>query len=374
MQNIDKSGDEHGLNQFAFDFYSKINETNKKNILFSPYSLFSAFAMLYEGAMDETKSEIKDTFHFSEIEILRKYFDEFHNSITQQGKEYELRMSNGLWIDRKFTLINEYTNLIERYYRGIVKNLDFVNEPDESRNIINYVIEDYTNKLIKDVIPSGFITKFTAMLLTNSIFFHGDWQTSFDPLNTKESPFYSSTKKIQVPMMLIPKIDVNYGSFDEGTILELPYSGDEISMLILLPKKLELSSLESILSIEKYEDWKHSMKKTTFAISIPRFKLNSKYYLSKILQSMGLEVPFDRKDANFSKISQEDIRISEVMHQSYLSVDETGTEAAAVTVINMERKSGFFGFFANRPFLFIIQHNKTGNILFMGKIMDPTQQ
>ena len=176
-------------------------------------------------------------------------------------------------------------------------------------------------------------------------------------------------------MMQMKSQCLSYAKYEDVEILELRYKGDEISMLILLPTE-DIGAFEISLNLEKYEDWKHRMKKIELdKIYLPKFTLETKNYLKKALKSMGLTSAFSPNEANFSNITKSKVYISSVIHQAYISVDEIGTKAAAATAVPMaaciEPPKPIFN--ANHPFLFVIQDNLTGIILFMGKMMDPTK-
>jgi len=168
------------INQFAFDFYSKMDESEEGNVFFSPYSIFSALAMTYEGAKGLTAEEMKSVFHFPEVNVLRPYFAALYNGINQGNKEYELKTGNALWVQNNFLLLEDYTSRVENYYGSKVTNLDFVKETEKSRQTINNYIENQTNDIIKDLIPFGALNPMTRMVLTNAIYFKGEWERIFD--------------------------------------------------------------------------------------------------------------------------------------------------------------------------------------------------
>ncbi|WP_371804549.1 serpin family protein [Candidatus Lokiarchaeum ossiferum] len=364
--------------QSILELYLKLKDSFPENIFISPFSIFSAFAMVYEGALDKTKNEIQKVFRFPEIESLRKNFFALFNRIVQGSRNYELKMGNALWIQKKYPIIEQYLQLMQKFYGGIARNLDFHNEPENSRQIINQFIETQTKGLIQDLIPTGMIRPTTDLILTNAIYFKGNWMIKFNPSETKKRNFILSSGNIlKTPMMHMESEIFNYRLFKEAQILEIPYLENEISMLLLLPAK-DISNLESMINTEKLEIWTHGLRKTKLDhIYIPKFEFNFKCSLKEILMSMGLTSAFSYK-ADFSKISKcQELFIHSVLHQAFVSVDEMGTKAAAATLIEMGSRSRSpppIIFNANHPFLFLIQDNATGSILFMGKVMDPTKQ
>ena len=364
-------------NQFALELYTKLSKNGKENIFYSPYSIFAALGMTYEGAKGETKDEIKSVFHFPEDSTLRPNFAKIYNDINKNEEDYELRTGNALWVQKDYPFLEDYINIVVKYYGGKVSNLDFVKETEKSRQTINNFIEEQTNGKIKDLIPKGVLDYLTRLVLTNAIYFKGTWQWEFNPKNTEEVDFkITPTDIVKVPMMYMKpeKAKFNYADLEDLQILELPYKGEKISMLILLPK----DNLEDIqpLTIEKLKEWKSQMKKETLdEIYLPKFEFDTKYFMKEILSDMGMPTAFEM-DADFSGMDgTKSLYIKEVIHQAYVKVDEKGTEAAAATGVVMELTSIMPKniFRADHPFIFIIQQNDTGNILFLGRVNDPTK-
>ena len=290
-------------NQFAFDLYNELaksEDSKDKNIFYSPYSIFSALAMTYEGARGKTAEEIKAVFHFPEKDILRPNFAAIYNQINKKDKKYELRTGNALWVQQDYPLIQEYSSIVEKYYGGKAANLDFVGEEEreKSRQTINKFIEEQTNNKIKELIPKGVIGPLTRLILTNAIYFKGRWEWEFDKSKTREQDFnIGENNKVKVPMMYMKpnKARFNYANLDKLQILELPYKGNEVSMLILLPKQgeffnKETGNLESFnftlddieFTAENLEKWKSQMRETKLGgIYLPKFEFNTKYFLKR---------------------------------------------------------------------------------------------
>jgi len=364
-------------NKFALELYSELNKEEKENIFFSPYSIFSALAITYEGARGQTAEEIKSVFHFPETNILRPNFAAIYNEINKGYKDYELRTGNALWIQKDYPLLEDYTKSVKEYYGAKAANLDFARETEKSRQTINEFIENQTNGKIKDLIPQGFLIPQTRLVITNAIYFKGTWEWEFDPTETKEMDFkINPNNTAKVPMMhMEPKnVFFNYTETEDLQILELPYKGNEISMLILLSK--ENKTIEP-LTIEKIEEWKEEMRETELeAIYLPKFEFKTKYNLNDILKTLGMKSAFDPGKADFSGMTiTEKVWIDFVLHQAYVKVDEKGTEAAAATAVGI-LGTGLVSkpiFKADHPFIFIIQQKATGNILFLGKVVDPTK-
>jgi serine protease inhibitor len=380
-------------NQFAFELYSELNKAQDENIFYSPYSISAALAMTYEGAKGQTADEMKSVFRFPEISTLRPNFASIYNDINESEKDYELRTGNALWAQQDYPFLEDYISKVEKYYGGKVANLDFAGETEKSRQTINSFIEEQTNNKIKDFIPKGFINEMVRLILTNAIYFKGTWEWEFDKADTCDQDFkITPTNIIKTPMMYMApdKAKFNYADIGKLQILELPYKGEDISMLILLPKQGEdydsetgeqiISdyTLEDIeLSAEKLDEYKLQMEETKLgSISLPKFEFETKYTLNENLKALGMSMAFDPNNADFSGMATaEKMWIDFVIHQAYVKVDEKGTEAAAATGVGMVGSVMPRNVFrADHPFIFIIQEIETGNILFMGKVINPTQQ
>lgn len=365
-------------NKFALDLYTELDKTEQGNIFYSPYSIFAALAITYEGAKGQTAEEIKSVFHFPESEILRQNFAAIYNKINEGAvKDYELRTGNALWVQQDFPLLPDYTDRVERYYGGKAVNVDFIRALEQSRQTINRFIKEQTNNKIKDLIPPEVLDALTRLVITNAIYFKGTWEWQFDKDKTQEEDFKITPDNIvKVPMMYMDRGEIKFNYADTGDlqILELPYRGDKISMLILLPTE-NLNAIEP-LTAEKLSEYKNRMEKTELdAIYLPKFKFETKYFMKDILSAMGMPTAFTEK-ADFSGIERKrKLYIDQVIHQAFINVDEKGTEAAAATgvIIGELAIAPRIVFKANRPFIFLIQDKGTGNILFLGRVVDPTK-
>lgn len=367
-------------NRFALELYSKLDKSKDGNIFYSPYSIFAALAMAYEGAKGQTADEIKSVFHFPDTGVLRPNFAAVYNSINRESDAYELRTGNALWVQQAHPIFKDYTGRVERYYGGKAANLDFVGETEKSRQTINDFIEEQTNDKIKDLIPPGALNSMTRLVLTNAIYFKGLWEWEFDSSDTSEEDFRitpNNVVKAQMMRMDPDKARFNYADAGDLQILELPYKGEKISMLILLPRE-EIGTSESSLTAEKLSEYRKQMQETKLdEVYLPKFEFDTKYNLNENLKALGISTAFDPEKADFSGMTAaEKLFVSMVIHQAYVKVDEKGTEAAAATgvVMTMTGITPRNVFRADHPFIFIIQEKATGNILFMGRVADPTKK
>jgi len=370
-------------NKFALDLYSEY-KSEEGNVFFSPYSISTALAMTYEGARGQTAEEMQSVFYFPEDDYVRRSgYANLYNEINKGDKKYKLSTANALWAEQNFQFLDEYFNLINQYYDGKVTNLNFKQDPEGSRVTINNWVENKTNDKIKDLIPFGMITPITRLVLTNAIYFKGEWVKQFNEDETRDRDFrISSNNNVKVKMMQRTDDESIFGYTENNQlqILEMPYSGEELSMLILLPKDDNIRSLENSITTEKLSEWKEDLKEQRVNIYIPRFKFETKYFMADTLSEMGMPTAFS-DSADFSGMTgKRDLKIDEVIHQAFVEVNEEGTEAAAATAvimiamgIGLDEGPKIPVFRADHPFIFIIQEKETGNMLFMGRVNDPTK-
>ncbi len=365
-------------NRFAFDLYSKINK-DSDNVFFSPFSISSAMAMTYEGARGKTAEEIRSVFHFPEIAVMRSSFKSFNQWINRENKSYRLSNANALWAQKDYPFTDEYASTAREYYDANISNVDFKAELEESRLKINSWVESKTNSKIKDLIPQGAVSSDTRLVVTNAIYFKGTWIKQFEKENTREDIFTydwlppdSGLKRpvhgMKVQMMEMTKESFNYSETADFQVLELPYSGGDLSMILVLPK----SGKE--LDWDSYSDLRKSLREQEVNVFIPRFKMETKYFMSKTLSEMGMPAAFS-DSADFSGMDGNGgLIIHDVIHQAFVEVNEEGTEAAAATgvvvgITSVGKEPPVFR--ADHPFTFIIQERSNGNILFMGRFSKP---
>lgn len=339
--------------------------------------------MTYEGARGKTAEEMQAVFHFpQDVAVLRSSYLEIYQEVNKKDKKYTLSTANALWAQEDYKFLEDYFDLVEKYYGGKTTNLDFINQTEKSRLTINSWVEERTNGKIKDLIPEGILSPLTRLVLTNAIYFKGFWLKQFDKKYTREEDFrVSSDNKIKVQMMRLAgeEANFNYAETDKLQILELPYEGNELSMLILLPKEDDLKAVEESLSSEKLSEWKSLLRSEEVNVYLPKFKFETKYFMAQDLSVMGMPTAFGG-GADFSGMTgKKDLFISEVIHQAFVDVNEEGTEAAAATAVIMLGKAmpsepkPIKIFKADHPFIFIIQDREESNIIFVGRVSDPTK-
>jgi len=366
------------INTFTFDIFREIHEGNEGNLFISPYSIFTALAMTYEGAKGETADEMAAVLSVEQDnESFHNYIKNLYEVLNTKNEDYNISTANALWVNENLQLLETYLKVIQDYYGGNATEVDYSNTT-QAAAIINQWVENQTNGLIKDLITADVILPFTELILTNAIYFKGIWKTQFDPVNTTNRTFeISAGNSVETPTMnIIDTEDVfNYTETDNLQILELPYSSDDISMIIVLPKDNDLSSTIDSIDSDMFSEWTEAMIETKADIYLPKYKVETSYKLKEYLINMGMSIPFT-SSADFSGITgTKDLFISQVVHKAFIDVNEEGTEAAAATAVIM-LKSSIGGssrivLDCNHPFIYLIQHKQTGTILFMGSINDP---
>ncbi len=364
------------VNAFAFNFFKELN--NDSNVFISPYSIFTALAMTYEGAKGETANEMADVLNVEQDNAsFHEYMKNLYEVLNEKNEEYNVSTANALWVKENYRLLESYLDVIRNYYGGDATEVDF-NNPEEAADIINKWVENNTNGLIKDLILPDYLNIMTVLILTNAIYFKGIWEVQFDPVNTTDRDFeISSSVSVKVPTMTLVDTDYffNYTETDDLQILELQYSGDDLSMIILLPKDKDFSTVIDTVNEDSFSEWRESMVEKNVDIYLPKFKVETKYQLNEYLKQLGMVIPFTYS-ADFSGMNgYKELFISRVVHKAFIDVNEEGTEAAAATAVIMERliiEPSRIVFDCNHPFMYLIQHKQTGTILFMGTITDPS--
>ncbi|NXS53004.1 SPB6 protein, partial [Brachypteracias leptosomus] len=369
---------------FALDLLRKLCENkSRQNLFFSPFSISSALSMILLGSEGNTKAQITKVLSLNKAEDAHKEYQSLLSEINDPSAKYILRTANRLYGEKTFEFLSSFIESSQKFYHAGLEQTDFVHAWEDSRNQINAWVEERTEGKIQNLLAKGILDSQTRLVLVNAIYFKGNWEKQFDKRRTAEMPFHINKKETRPVQMMMKKDHFNMtyiGDF-QTKILELPYVGSELSMLILLPDAIQdestgLERLERELTYEKLIDWinPEMMDCTEMHVSLPRFKLEEDYDLKPLLSSMGMPEAFDLGKADFSGMSAgNELVLSEVVHKSFVEVNEEGTEAAAATAGVMMIRCAMITpeFTANHPFLFFIRHNKTSSILFCGRFSSP---
>jgi serpin B len=368
-----------GNTAFALELYQELRRADG-NLFLSPYSISTALAMTYGGARGDTAQQMAETLHFSlDQKQLHPAFARLRsdlNAVQRRGL-IRLHIANSLWPHKDYPFLKEYLALMKKYYGASITPVDYKTANEKARTMINEWVEEETEGKITDLIQPGVLTPLTRLVLVNAIYFKGNWARQFKKSLTQDAPFYLTREKtVQAPFMS-QEHTLRYGE-DEGLqIVELPYEGDDLAMLILLPRRIDgLAELEKALTPENLNQWITHLREQELDVFVPKFKLASSFSLNETLVAMGMRDAFDQTKANFAGMDGTTLLyISAAIHQAVVEVNEEGTEAAAATGIAMSLKAVPEPpptFRADHPFLFLIRDNKTGSILFMGRVVDPT--
>ena len=362
-------------NAFALDLYGQLKGT-EGNLFFSPYSVTSALAMTYAGARGQTDAEMAEVLHFSlPQERLHPACAELKQAVEgdRSVAGCELSVANALWAQQGLHLLDEFRELTRSHYGAGLRELDFHTATEQARQTINRWVEQQTRDKIRDLLKRGDVLPDTMLVLTNAIYFKGLWHQQFDKAQTREAPFtVEPGRQVRVPMMS-QKGEFGLGHGDGLQLLELPYVGDELAMVILLPAAPDgLAALEESLNTANLGKWLATLRERDVVVYLPRFELTVRFDLTDVLRAMGMSAAFTGR-ADFSGITgAKDLFISKVVHKAFVSVDEEGTEAAAATGVVMRKTALPPTFRVDHPFLFLIRHQPTGAILFVGRVTDPS--
>jgi serpin B len=370
-----------GNNAFALDVYRALR-SESGNLILSPYSISLALAMTYAGARGETASQMAQTLHFASQDQLHPAF----NALDLQLKEkpvnpdkdqepLQLNIANAVWAEQTFAFLPEFLDTLARNYGAGVRLADFINQPNQERITINNWVSDQTEDKINDLLPEDSVGPDTRMVLVNAIYFKADWLDQFDANDTYDVPFnLLDGSQVDVPMMG-QGMYIPYASGDGYQAVELPYAGSTAAMNIIVPDEGRFEEIESALTYDLLEEVFGKMNQASVMLRFPKFKFESSFALPDALKQMGMSDAFDRDKADFSGMTGgKDLFIGNVIHRAFVAVDEEGTEAAAATAVIMEATSAPMWdvtLVIDRPFIFFIRDLQSGQILFIGRVLNP---
>ena len=371
-----------GNSAFAFDLYQQLKD-EEGNLFYSPYSISLALAMTYGGARSETEAQMANALRFSLPQSrLHPAFNALALELDSrgegaQGKDgegFRLNIINAIWGQQDYEFLTEFLDLLAVNYGAGLRVLDFIGATEESRVTINDWVADQTEGRIEDLIPQGLINAMTRLVLTNAIYFNAAWEYPFDEDITQDGVFHLlDGSQVTVPMMS-QKESFGYAEGDGYQAVELPYDGDELSMVILLPTSGQFESFEEALDAAQVDGIIGSLERWQVDLTMPKFEFDSSFSLLEALSAMGMPIAFSGS-ADFSGMTgNRELYIADVVHKAFVSVDEEGTEAAAATAVVMELTAmpDVVEVTIDRPFIFLIRDIETGTILFVGRTLDPS--
>ncbi|XP_061305322.1 ovalbumin-related protein Y-like [Pezoporus flaviventris] len=384
--------------EFAFDVFKELKVYHANdNIFCSPLSIIAALAMVYLGARGNTEYQMEKALHFDKIAGLggavqtkvqkpkcgksvniHILFKELLSDITAPKANYSLHIANRLYAEKTSSILPIYLKCVKKLYRTGLEMVNFKTASDRARQLINSWVKNQTNGHIQDFLEPRSVDPDTLLVIVNAIYFKGIWKTAFKEEDTREFPFSMTKQESRPVQMMCQNSTFKMGIVpsEKIKILELPYASGELSMLVLLPDDVSgLEQLEKKINFEKLTEWTSPsvMEKKRVKVYLPRMKIEEKYNLTSVLKALGMTDLFS-SSADLSGISSaKNLKISEVVHMAYMEVNEEGTEMAGSAGVTgaVKHSPESEEFKADHPFLFLIKHNPTNSILFVGRYCSP---
>ncbi len=382
----------NSFSDFTIDFYHEVienDEAQDKNIFFSTYSIENALAMIWAGANNDTSVQIADTLHLtlppekfhSTLNALNIDLNQCDDQASSSGEPFQLNLINAVWSRIGYPFLSSYLDTIAEHYNAGVTTLDFINNPDGSRKIINQWIEDQTSEKVKNLLPENSITSDTEMVITNTIYFKASWLFPFDEELTHPGDFTRLDDSIIISQMMHQMINTQFFTGDSYDAVELPYVTltdeegclKELSMLLIIPHEDNFKTVENTLDYKSISSIVSSLTTGWINLTLPKFEFNYEIKCKEIMYNIGMVDMFNPLTADFTKmVNIDDSKpwIDQIYHKAFIAVDEKGTEASAATA-GVGIQSIVPSISADKPFIFFIRDNITGTILFVGRVLDP---
>jgi serine protease inhibitor len=383
-------------NSLAYDLFAKLRSAgnDRSNLFFSPYSISSALTMTRLGARGQTADEMSTALHLpADVSAIESSFGALNSSLVGDPEKqgFSLSVANALWGQKGEPFLPDYLDVVKKDFDASLMPMDFITQTDPSRQQINDWVAHKTQDKIKDLLPPGSITPDTRLVLTNAIYFKGQWSSQFQANQTKKGDFRTD-RKIQADFMNQTE-HVPYAEDDLCQAVKLPYTGDRVYMLVLLPKVMPLAAapvgedayhvaignLENSLSAQYVKKLTGQLADRKVILSLPKWHATESFSLGATLADMGMKLAFS-PHADFSGINgRTDLFLSDVVHKAFVTVDENGTEAAAATAVLMRTLAMRLEpepvkFNADHPFIYLIVDAPSHAILFAGRLSDPSAE
>lgn len=366
----------HSVNEFAVDLYREL-AAGDGNLFFSPTSISTALAMTWAGTAGGTAEEAAVVLHLgSDRQQVLADYSQLLAGLAGNDTTFTLNVANRLWGQTGLPFHSSYLTEIQKHFGGGFESSDFRVDPEKERLAINHWVAKQTADKIQDLLPAGTIDRNTRLVLTNAVYFLGNWLFPFPYDRTSDEEFHlADGSTMTVPTMKLKK-HLPYFSNVDLAMVALPYVGDDLEFLVVLPNgNSSLPEIEASLTADGLKEDMETMTRHEVDVWLPRLDLSQAFNLNSALKRLGLRRAFIEDQADFSGMTdQKGLFISSVVHKSFLKVDEQGTEAAAATGVTIGLTSMPMPqtmFVADHPFLFLIRQKDTGVILFMGRLEDP---
>ena len=370
-----------GNNAFGLDLYQSLRDRDE-NLILSPFSISLALAMTYSGAKGETEAQMADVLNFPSQQETHPAFNALDLALEDTGivldkdqEPMQLDIANAVFAEQTFTFLPDFLDTLSVNYGAGIRLMDFVNNPNPSRKEINHWVSDETKDKINDLLPEDSITTDTKMVLVNAIYFKADWLSPFDANDTYDGTFkLLDGSEVTVPMMG-QRMSIPYFVGDGYAAAEIPYAGESAAMTLLVPDEGRFEEIESQLDGAMFNEMISNLTQTDVTLRMPKFEYDSSFMLSDTLALMGMPLAFDPDSADFSGMTdQQALYIGNVIHKAFVAVDEEGTEAAAATAVIMEGATAMMPdnmLVIDRPFIYFIRDLESGQILFIGRVLNP---
>ena len=375
-----------GNTDFAFDMYRAIRQGDD-NLIYSPYSISLALAMTYAGAKNRTEQQMANALSFTlGQDKLHPAFNALDLELTSRGEGAEgtdgegfrLNIANSIWGQEGYSFLSGFLDTLAENYGAGLRLLNFATAPEESRVTINDWVSDETEGKIEDLLPQGSISSLTRLVLTNAIYFNAAWDFPFNESATRPGAFHLLDGSEVTTDMMSQVKHFRYAEGRDYQVVELPYDGQELSMVLFIPKSGWFNAFESSLTENKVDNILAGLSSANVSLTMPKFTFEFSLGLNEVLARMGMSDAFNPTAADFSGMDgSRDLFISDVFHKAFIAVDEKGTEAAAATAVVVGATAmpdPPVEVTADRPFIFIIRDLETKTILFMGRVLNPETQ
>ena len=371
-------------NAFAVDLYAQL-AAGDANLVVSPYSIAIALAMTRVGAVGETAAEMDAVLHAQLAEDLNAGFNALDRTLAARAGEkergdrsvatIELRTANALWVQTGFSFLDSFLSTLAADYDAGMRLVDYRGDTEGARRQINQWVAEQTLDRIPELVPEGVLDQLTRLVLTNAIYLKAPWEMPFGKEQTADAPFYRlDGSEVSAPLMALRK-RLGYVAGEGYQAVKLPYAGRELSMVVIVPDGGSFEEFEQSLTGERLSEIVAALESAEVRLRFPRFEFRTQTSLRQVLSAMGMPIAFTAA-ADFSGMTkEEDLFISEVLHEAFIAVDEEGTEAAAATAVAMALMAAPqepVELTVDRPFVFLIQDVETGAALFLGRVLDPT--
>jgi serpin B len=363
-------------NAYSFKLYKSLN-TNSENIVLSPFGVSTCMAMSYIGSEGKTQESIADELNFiTPFGVLFSFKQLIKRYQIYKSNEINLLIGNALWTNNEFDMQKKYKNMLKMNFAAHVQSLNLGANSERNAKVINRWVKKSSNSNIRSIIQPEKISEYDNLMYTNYLYLNGNWENAFNEQFTSKSDFYNAdSTKTKVDFMNQTSY-LRYNENDIFQIIELPYSGRNISMIVILPKRItDLDSIENALNPVNFDFWNGELYTKLVSVSLPKFKIEFSQDLATLIRDQGVEMAFS-EEGNFSKISEDKVYISKLIQKTIIEVNENKNSNFTQLIITPEqmrdsKDKSFIRFNANRPFLFIVKDNTNNSILLVGKLIYP---